>query len=83
LNQFGKDSRNFAEFGIGTNDKAIITGSPLEDEKVKGTAHLALGNNIFFGGKVSVPFHVDGIFLQPTIWANDKIIMNNGKFILK
>ena len=83
LDKFGRDARNIAEFGIGTNDKAIITGKLLEDEKVKGTAHLALGNNIYFGGKVNVPFHSDGVFKRPTIWADDIIIMNKGEFILK
>ena len=37
------DARNVAEFGIGTNDKAIISGLILEDEKVMGTIHIAFG----------------------------------------
>ena len=39
-----------AEFGIGTNDKAILTGVILEDEKVMGTIHIAFGDNKSMGG---------------------------------
>ena len=48
LESIGEKARNIAEFGIGTNDKAIITGCILEDEKVLSTCHIALGNNIGF-----------------------------------
>jgi len=42
LNSASKEARNIAEFGIGTNEKAKITGNILEDEKVIGTCHIAL-----------------------------------------
>ena len=73
---------NIAELGIGTNDKAIITGTILEDEKVLGTAHIALGNNLSYGGTVNAPCHLDGIFLNPTITAGNKTIMEKGKLLL-
>ena len=73
--------RNVAELGIGTNGRARITGNVLEDEKVLGTIHAALGNNIHFGGKVDVPFHIDSIITKPTIRAGNEIIMKEGKFI--
>jgi leucyl aminopeptidase (aminopeptidase T) len=70
---------NIAEFGIGTNPKAKVTGRVLEDEKAKGTCHIALGNNIGFGGKTDVPIHVDGIILKPTIFVDGKKIIKDGK----
>src|SRR3989344_395997 len=70
--------RNVAEFGIGTNPKARITGEVLEDEKVMGTCHIAFGNNRHFGGKVDVPFHVDFVIKKPTIYADNAMIMENG-----
>ena len=71
--------KNVAELGIGTNYKAKITGNVLEDEKVAGTCHIAFGNNEYFGGKVDVPFHVDVVVKNPTIYADDVLIMENGK----
>jgi len=71
--------KNVAELGIGTNYKAKITGNVLEDEKVLGTCHIAFGNNRHFGGKVDVPFHVDFVVKNPTIYADKVLIMENGK----
>lgn len=59
--------KSVAELGIGTNYKAKITGSVLEDEKAAGTCHIAFGNNRHFGGKVDVPFHVDVVVKKATI----------------
>ncbi|HLG25031.1 MAG TPA: aminopeptidase [Candidatus Nanoarchaeia archaeon] len=63
---------NVAELGIGTNHKAKITGEVLEDEKVMGTFHVAFGNNLHFGGKVDVPFHVDFVMKNPRVFADGK-----------
>ena len=60
----GPLARNCAEFGIGINEAAIITGNVLEDEKIFGTIHVAIGNSAHFGGKVDVPFHMDGIVFK-------------------
>ena len=73
--------RNVAELGIGTNRKARICGSILEDEKVLGTFHVALGNNIHFGGKVEVPFHADSTITKPTITTDGRMIMKDGRFV--
>lgn len=77
-----KNAYAVAELGIGTNDKAKITGKILEDEKVLGTAHIALGNNKSYGGKLDVPIHLDGIFKDPTIFIDNKKIMVDGKLII-
>ena len=79
LEPFGQPGRNIAELGIGTNHKAQIVGSVLEDEKVMGTVHMALGDNKSMGGNVSVPSHLDGILLKPTLWIDDKKIMEDGE----
>ena len=74
---------NIAEIGIGTNDKAMITGNTLEDEKVMGTAHIALGNNMSFdGGTTDVPIHLDGVFDKPTIIVDDQKIIEKGRFLV-
>jgi leucyl aminopeptidase (aminopeptidase T) len=67
--------RQVAEFGIGTNDKAQITGTTIEDEKVLGTCHIAFGNNKFFGGTNEVGFHIDCVMRAPTIVVDGRTIM--------
>jgi len=83
LDSVGKEARNIAELGIGTNEKAKITGNILEDEKVIGTCHIALGNNVGFGGKVNVQLHLDGIIRDPTIFIDNKIVLDKGKLLFK
>ncbi len=78
----GRLSRNVAEFGIGTNDKAKITGVILEDEKVLGTIHIAFGDNVSMGGTINVQSHLDGLILSPTVWFDDKKIMQDGKLLV-
>jgi aminopeptidase len=82
LEPHGKDGRNVAEFGIGTNDKAILTGVILEDEKVMGTIHVAFGDNKSMGGSVRVGSHLDGLVKEPTVLLDDQKIMEGGKLLL-
>ena len=77
-----KNAFNIAELGIGTNKKAKVIGVVLEDEKVYGTAHIALGKNKGFGGMVDVPIHVDGVFNKPTIYVDEKMIMKDGELMI-
>ena len=80
---YGRDARNVAEFGIGTNDRARLTGVILEDEKVMGTIHIAFGDNKSMGGTVGVPSHLDGLVKQPTVWFDDRKIMERGRLLVK
>jgi leucyl aminopeptidase (aminopeptidase T) len=73
---------NLAEFGIGTNEKATITGKILEDEKVIGTIHFAFGDNASMGGKVKVPIHVDGVVKKPTVKIDNIMVMKEGKLLI-
>ena len=79
IEPFGQPGRNVAELGIGTNHKARIVGSVLEDEKVMGTVHMALGDNKSMGGNVSVQSHLDGILLKPTLWIDETKLMEDGE----
>ncbi|MDZ7587435.1 MAG: aminopeptidase, partial [Patescibacteria group bacterium] len=82
IDQIGSKAGNIAELGIGTNPLAKLSPNVLEAEKVFGTCHVALGSNISYGGKIDVPFHSDGIVLQPTLQIDGKIIIKAGKFLL-
>mgnify|MGYP000844630027 FL=1 len=83
LKRYDKNARNIAEFGIGTNHKAKLSGLLLEDEKVMGTIHIALGDNKSMGGNVHIPIHLDGVVKKPTVYFDDKLIMKEGKLLLE
>ncbi len=82
LESIGKDAFNIAEFGIGTNPKAKITGAMLEDEKAIETIHIAFGNNSGFGGNINVPLHIDCLIKSPDVYLDNKKIMSSGKLLL-
>jgi aminopeptidase len=82
LSPHGEAARNLAEFGVGTNDRAILTGVILEDEKVMGTIHVAFGDNKSMGGTVRVASHLDGLVTSPTVWFDDRMVMENGRLLL-
>ena len=78
LDRHGPLARSVAELGIGTNHGARLTGEILEDEKVAGTAHVAFGNNASMGGTVTLPVHLDGIVLRPTLHVDDTLVLQDG-----
>ncbi len=79
--KYGEKSRNVAELGIGVHPKAKLSGFILEDEKIKGTVHLALGDNSNFGGEVQVASHLDGVILKPTLKVDGKAIIIAGRWL--
>jgi aminopeptidase len=82
LSPHGEAGRNVAEFGIGTNDKAILSGIILEDEKVQGTIHIAFGDNQSMGGTVRVASHLDGLVKEPTVWFDEQKIIEDGRLLI-
>jgi aminopeptidase len=80
-------ARNIAEFGIGTNEKAMPGSTPVEFEKILGTIHIAIGDSSTIGGKITVPLHIDFMFEKPTVeitFSDGKTaeIMKDGKLLL-
>jgi leucyl aminopeptidase (aminopeptidase T) len=72
------DGRNVAEFGVGTNEKARITGNVLEDEKVYGTIHIAFGSNNTFGGTIAAGVHIDCVVKAPTVYLDEALLLEEG-----
>jgi leucyl aminopeptidase (aminopeptidase T) len=59
------------ELGIGLNPTlSTVAGTTILDEKVRGTAHVAIGANHPFGGVSVAPYHHDLVFF-PTRMALD------------
>ena len=74
-----KRRRNCAEFGIGTNPNAKRADNVLEAEKMKGTIHIAVGDNSHFGGVISSDIHEDFIVNKPDVCIDGVYVMKEGK----
>ena len=81
LDHIGPKAYIVAELGIGLNPKAKIIGNILEDEKVIGTVHVAVGNNLSYGGDNDISLHLDGVITKPDIYVDEKKIMQKGQFL--
>jgi leucyl aminopeptidase (aminopeptidase T) len=77
-----KEAYNIAEFGVGCNPNAKLIGIILEDEKVYGTIHIALGDNSTFGGKVEAGIHLDGMVRSPSVFLDGDPVIKNGTWVI-
>jgi leucyl aminopeptidase (aminopeptidase T) len=82
LEAHGQAGTNLAELGVGTNDRAQLTGNVLEDEKILGTVHVAFGASAGIGGNVIVPIHLDAVVLEATLVVDGKLVLDGGRFVL-
>jgi len=71
--------RNLAELGVGTNPNARSTESVLEAEKIRGTVHIAIGDNAHIGGVVSADLHWDFVIPHADLILDGKPIMRDGR----
>ena len=83
LSKYGPNSRMVAEFGIGTNDVTERSGHVLLDEKLKGTVHVAIGNNVSFGGNNDVAIHMDAVIYTPNVVIDGRHILMDGRLLIE
>ena len=77
-----ESARNIAEFSIGTNPAARLSGNLAEDKKLLGSVHFAIGDNRSLGGSVESTIHLDGLMLEPTITVDEgKRLVREGKLL--
>jgi leucyl aminopeptidase (aminopeptidase T) len=82
LERHGRQAFAVGELGIGTNDRACLTGNVLEDEKILGTAHVAFGDNHTFGGAIRVSSHQDGIMLDASVAIDGREVLAQGELVV-
>jgi len=75
--QKDKNAFNVAEIGLGLNPKCKMMGIMLEDEGVRGTAHIGIGTSITLGGKIKTTCHYDAIMWHPKVEIDGKIIVDD------
>jgi leucyl aminopeptidase (aminopeptidase T) len=83
LRAHGEAGVNLAELGVGTNDRATLTGNVLEDEKILGTVHVAFGASAGIGGTVAVPIHLDVVVLEATLDVGGQPILEAGRLVVE
>lgn len=66
----GRASRYLAELGVGVNSSCQVVGKAVIDEKVAGTLHVAIGNDIGFGGRNAVGYHADGVLITAELYLD-------------
>jgi len=74
----GDCGRNLAELGVGVNPAATLIGNVLQDEKVRGTIHVAVGDSSGFGGDVECDLHLDGVVKEPRLYADGERVEVDG-----
>ncbi|HIP97227.1 MAG TPA: hypothetical protein EYH32_08455 [Anaerolineae bacterium] len=75
-----KARRNLAELGIGTNPNARQPDNVLEAEKIKGTVHIAIGDNLHMGGLVESDLHEDFVLPQPDLLLDENPVIVGGEW---
>ena len=72
-----------SQFALGTNPACRVVPNTREVGKKLGTAHIAIGDNRSLGGKSSSTFHIDFVFLNPSVYFDDKCIIKDGEYQIK
>ncbi len=75
--------RNLAHVCYGFNPGAVLTGLCTEDERVWGSTEWGHGYQgpMFRGRLPEAVSHADGICLNSTVWADDVLILQEGKVV--
>ena len=78
-----KNADNFAEVGIGINPKSLRNGDFEEEKKALGTAHVALGQNLDYGGTTRSMVHMDMVLYSPTLIIDGEVLVDKGVLMLE
>lgn len=72
-----RNARHLGELGIGLNPRAKMSCNTLEDEKVGGTVHFAIGKNLENDAHALI--HLDCLVLRPDVYVDDRLIIKEGR----
>ncbi|MEM8973107.1 MAG: aminopeptidase [Pseudomonadota bacterium] len=74
-----ENADNIAEFGIGLNPLSRPDGIFQEVKKSRGQVHIALGDNLYYGGKTESLVHIDMVVINPTVQLDDTLVVEQGQ----
>jgi leucyl aminopeptidase (aminopeptidase T) len=69
---------NLAEVSMAFNPAGRVCGVAMETESARGTAHVALGNSIAYGGTVDAIAHLDCVMREATLELDGDPVMIAG-----
>lgn len=69
-----------SQFALGSNPACRIMPNTREVSKRLGTAHFAIGDNITLGGASQSDFHIDFVFLNPTVYLDGLCILKDAQY---
>ncbi len=69
---------NLAEVSMAFNPAGTICAVPMETESARGTAHVALGNSMAYGGRVNAIAHLDCVMRDATLELDGRCVMTEG-----
>jgi hypothetical protein len=79
-----KNWNTFAELGIGLNPSIKrLTGNSLFDEKMAGTIHIAIGDNVVFGHPIDSLIHADLVSVKPTLLLDGRKVIDKGNLNIR
>jgi leucyl aminopeptidase (aminopeptidase T) len=72
---------NLAEVSMAFNPAGRVCGVAMETESSRGTAHIALGNSIAYGGTVDAVAHLDCVMRDATLELDGRPVMVAGVLV--
>jgi leucyl aminopeptidase (aminopeptidase T) len=69
---------NLAEVSVAFNPNGTVCDVPMETESARGTAHVALGNSLAYGGVVDAVAHLDCVMRAATLELDGRAAMIDG-----
>ena len=70
---------NLAEVSVAFNPSGRVCGVAMETESALGTAHVALGNSIAYGGTVDAIAHLDAVMRDATLELDGRPVLVAGE----
>jgi len=69
---------NIAEVSVAFNPAGTVCSVPMETESSRGSAHIALGNSIAYGGRVDAIAHLDCVMRDAALELDGTVVMAEG-----
>ncbi len=72
---------NLAEVSLGLNPNGRVCGVAMETESTLGSAHIAIGNSIAYGGTVAAVAHLDCVMKDATLELDGRPVIVRGRLV--